>query len=247
LVIKRITAVVIKLWGDAQIKLYGSYATGLWLPSSDLDVVILPGDEAPVSGVRSALHWLACVLGKKAWTQSVRVIHNTKVPVIKLVAIVNDTQICVDITYCVEEGKATPHTGLLSNHLVRQYISTLPELRPLALVIKQFLIEKGLSQTYTGGLSSYCLVLMLVSYLQEQPDAHVKSGSQPPTQPPPFTVRSESAANLNVLSESGAIKVAKSAAKSRHPEIGVRSHPLLPLALHLCASKQERGNIHHST
>jgi DNA polymerase sigma len=86
------------------------------------------------------------------------VIHNTKVPVIKLVAIVNDAQICVDITYCVEEGKATPHTGLLSNHLVRQYISTLPELRPLALVIKQFLIEKGLSQTYTGGLSSYCLV-----------------------------------------------------------------------------------------
>jgi DNA polymerase sigma len=30
-------------------------------------------------------------------------------------------------------------------------------LRPLALVLKQFLFERALSNPYTGGLSSYCL------------------------------------------------------------------------------------------
>ena len=40
---------------------------------------------------------------------------------------------------------------------------------PFVSSLKQFLYERGLASTYTGGLNSYCLVLMLVAYLQSRP------------------------------------------------------------------------------
>lgn len=42
--------------------------------------------------------------------------------------------------------------------------------RPLVLVLKQFLQDRGLLTAYTGGLSSYSLFLMVTRYLQEQPN-----------------------------------------------------------------------------
>lgn len=33
-----------------------------------------------------------------------------------------------------------------------------PAVTPLALVLKQFLADRSLDQSYSGGLSSYCLV-----------------------------------------------------------------------------------------
>ena len=39
---------------------------------------------------------------------------------------------------------------------------------PLALVLKQFLKEHSLNHAYTGGLSSYCLVLLLTAFLKRQ-------------------------------------------------------------------------------
>jgi hypothetical protein len=42
-------------------------------------------------------------------------------------------------------------------------------IRPLVLVLKQFLLDRGLLTAYTGGLSSYCLFLMVTRYCQEQP------------------------------------------------------------------------------
>lgn len=46
-------------------------------------------------------------------------------------------------------------------------------LPPLTLVLKQFLVEKGLNDAYTGGLSSYGIVLMITSFLQARQVCHV--------------------------------------------------------------------------
>lgn len=82
-----------------------------------------------------------------------------------------------------------PHTGLASASLVKYYIAKLPLLKPLTLVLKQLLYDRygclprclflhtlpnpqhastrrGLSDTYSGGLGSFCLLMMVVSYLQ---------------------------------------------------------------------------------
>jgi hypothetical protein len=57
------------------------------------------------------------------------------------------------------------HTGLFAVTLVRQYVKVFPILRPVVVVLKAILFVKGLHNTYTGGLSSYCLTLMVVTFL----------------------------------------------------------------------------------
>mmetsp|Transcript_9779 Transcript_9779/g.23026 ORF Transcript_9779/g.23026 Transcript_9779/m.23026 type:complete len:256 (+) Transcript_9779:162-929(+) len=61
--------------------------------------------------------------------------------------------------------------------MVSQILDELPLIRPLVLVLKQFLLDRGLLTAYTGGLSSYCLFLMVARYLQEQPSSYGDCGS----------------------------------------------------------------------
>ena len=41
-----------------------------------------------------------------------------------------------------------------------------PYLKHLVLVLKQFLLQRDLNEVFTGGISSYSLILMVVSFLQ---------------------------------------------------------------------------------
>ncbi|CAN0272808.1 unnamed protein product [Ectocarpus sp. 12 AP-2014] len=77
----------------------------------------------------------------------------------------------VDVSF---EGQG--HNGQAANQLVKDLVDGFPALRPLALLLKQFMMEKGLSVSYTGGLSSYALTLMVARYLQEQ-TSQMDSGS----------------------------------------------------------------------
>lgn len=62
-----------------------------------------------------------------------------------------------------------------------------PPLRPLVLVVKAFLRQKGLNEVYTGGLSSYSIFLMVLAHLQAErlvpPDG---STPDPSAQYPPL-------------------------------------------------------------
>ncbi|CAN6809240.1 unnamed protein product [Brassica oleracea var. botrytis] len=62
--------------------------------------------------------------------------------------------------------KTPSHTGLQTTQLVFQF----PAATPLALVLKQFLADRTLDQSYSGGLSSYCLVsrLLITRFLQHE-------------------------------------------------------------------------------
>jgi DNA polymerase sigma len=51
---------------------------------------------------------------------------------------------------------------------VTPQVRALPPLRPLVLVIKAMLKEAGLNEVFTGGLSSYSLVNMVVAHLQAE-------------------------------------------------------------------------------
>ena len=61
--------------------------------------------------------------------------------------------------------------------MVAAILDELPLIRPLMLVLKNFLLDRGLLTAYTGGLSSYSLFLMLARYLQEQLPSSGDSGS----------------------------------------------------------------------
>jgi hypothetical protein len=67
----------------------------------------------------------------------------------------------VDLSLGVENGAAAV------SFMTRQ-VRALPPLRPLVLVIKAMLKEAGLNEVFTGGLSSYSLVNMVVAHLQAE-------------------------------------------------------------------------------
>lgn len=58
------------------------------------------------------------------------------------------------------------HRGLSTCAFIRGLVNELTLLTPLALVIKQFLVMKGLNSPYNGGLSSYGTVLLIAYLLQ---------------------------------------------------------------------------------
>ena len=72
---------------------------------------------------------------------------------------------------------AQEHHGLEALDMIQNTLEELPVIRPLVLVMKQFLLDRGLLTAYTGGLSSYCLFLMVTRYCQEQSPTWCDCGS----------------------------------------------------------------------
>ena len=180
---------VLSLWPGCSVHSYGSFMTGLSLPSSDLDIVLL---NVPLEGKQAMLMLATLLKSQHSWVVSLNAIDTARVPVIKVTARVDGQQVVVDITFdqatdtTAEYQPGAPflvphfppsspvsppavHSGVASVDLLCHYIAIFPALRPLCLILKQFLYERGLASTYTGGLNSYCLVLMLVAYLQSRP------------------------------------------------------------------------------
>jgi len=177
---KRLTTLVTTLWPRAQVKIYGSFATNLCLPSSDLDFVIClpavhkntpadaPGDLEGRNAINeSNQKLLARKLKSESWIEprSIKIIERTAVPVISVATKdVKSQSIKLDISFDSPE-----HHGMTAIKLVTDVMDHYPLVRPLVLVLKQFLLDKGLLTAYTGGLSSYCVFLMATRYLQENP------------------------------------------------------------------------------
>lgn len=167
--IDHIARCVTAIWPQATVTRFGSFATGLWLPSSDVDVVVLgvldvvDSADAIADGV-AALEAIARGLrGQRDWVKRIDVVRGAKVPVAKLE--LQARGLHVDIS--IENGHT--HRGIEASTLVRRYVRELPLLRPLVLALKQFLREKALNDAFTGGLSSYAVTLLAVFLLEHEP------------------------------------------------------------------------------
>ncbi|XP_039844406.1 uncharacterized protein LOC120704174 isoform X4 [Panicum virgatum] len=232
--VKRVTRCLQVLWPRSRTNLFGSNATGLALPTSDVDLVVSlppvrnlePIKEAGIlegrNGIKeTCLQHAARCLTNQDWVRSdsLKTVENTAIPVIMLVADVpcdtntfNEYSSVLDSSqeYSVnvlgEQGspprsetsssegsnmlvssklnkddcdtvqsirfdisfKSPSHTGLQTTELIRELTQQFPAVVPLALILKKFLADRSLDHPYSGGLSSYCLVLLIVRFLQHE-------------------------------------------------------------------------------
>jgi len=170
-IVQRVRCSVGRWWSSAEIKVYGSIATGLCIPESDLDLVV----NIPDNGGGSPVHLLAGELKGQVWVERLQAIYTAKVPVIKLVT----ENLPVDITFDVRsvnpansyahtdlDHHNSSHTGLATCGYITRLKKDYPALEPLVLILKQYLYCVMLNSTFTGGLASYSLVLMVASYLK---------------------------------------------------------------------------------
>ncbi|XP_054719533.1 terminal nucleotidyltransferase 4B-like [Uloborus diversus] len=151
-VIEHISSIVHALWPYAIVEVFGSFRTGLYLPSSDIDMVIIGEWKGlPLSTLSEELTKNGIL------SSDITIIANATVPIVRLLH--SPSRIRVDISFNVTNG-------VKAAHLIKSLMKKYPALPKLILVLKQFLIQRGLNEVYNGGMSSYCLTLLIVSQLQ---------------------------------------------------------------------------------
>ncbi|KAJ3593621.1 hypothetical protein NHX12_005955 [Muraenolepis orangiensis] len=152
-VVDRIKEVIHDLWPSAEVQVFGSFSTGLYLPTSDIDLVVFgKWETAPLWTLEAALRER-----NVADENSIKVLDKATVPIIKLTD--SFTEVKVDISFNVR-------SGVKAAQLIKEFKEKYPVLPYLVLVLKQFLLQRDLNEVFTGGIGSYSLFLMAVSFLQ---------------------------------------------------------------------------------
>ncbi|XP_071771845.2 terminal nucleotidyltransferase 4A-like [Centroberyx gerrardi] len=155
-VVNRIEGVIKDLWPTARVEIFGSFSTGLYLPTSDIDLVVFgKWDHPPLQELEQALR-----KHNVAGPYPIKVLDKATVPIIKLTD--HETEVKVDISFNVE-------TAVRAAQLIKSYLKRYTVLPPLIFVLKQFLLQRDLNEVFTGGISSYSLILMAISFLQLHP------------------------------------------------------------------------------
>ena len=215
--IKQVTRLVEETFGECRVEVFGSQATGLYLPSSDVDLVVhltqdstkekksgkkRKRDEKNLSRKQleaiemeeftkdlkqgkvstkehqaasenlSVYQRLSETLKKHHVQHSFRlsyleVIENTRIPVVKFTHA--ESKVSVDVCFNQEGGvEAAKYMNTCQEQI--------PALRPLVFVLKYFLVSRGMNETYTGGMGSFLMQLLIVSYLQQRRREECNSG-----------------------------------------------------------------------
>ncbi|XP_076864584.1 terminal nucleotidyltransferase 4A isoform X2 [Brachyhypopomus gauderio] len=155
-VVDRIESVIKELWPNADVQIFGSFSTGLYLPTSDIDLVVFgKWERPPLQQLEQALR-----KNRVAEPHSIKVLDKATVPIIKLTD--QETEVKVDISFNVE-------TGVKAARFIKDYVKKFTVLPYLIFVLKQFLLQRDLNEVFTGGISSYSLILMVISFLQLHP------------------------------------------------------------------------------
>ncbi|TVU35597.1 hypothetical protein EJB05_17495, partial [Eragrostis curvula] len=152
--VQAVSDVVKHIWPQCKVEVFGSFRTGLYLPTSDIDVVIF---DSKVKTPQVGLYALAKALSQKGVAKKIQVIAKARVPIVKFVE--RKSGIAFDISFDVDGGPQAAD-------FIKESVKKLPALRPLCMILKVFLHQRELNEVYTGGIGSYALLTMLITHLQ---------------------------------------------------------------------------------
>lgn len=156
--IMKLRRAVKRLWPDSSLHVFGSYATDLYLPGSDIDCVIK--SESGNKEHRSYLYELSRYLKSNRIAKQVEVIAHARVPIIKFVDVESDLHIDVSFERV---------NGIQVAKIIRGWLDDTPGLRELVLIVKQFLKSRRLNDVHTGGLGGMSIVCLMYSFLYLHP------------------------------------------------------------------------------
>jgi non-canonical poly(A) RNA polymerase PAPD5/7 len=157
-VIGRLKKSIGMFWPATETHVFGSCATDLYLPGSDIDMVVVShtGDYES----RSRLYQLSSFLRNKKLAKDIEVIAKAKVPIIKFV----DPEFNIHIDISFERTN-----GIAAAKKIRKWLSSTPGLRELVLIVKQFLRSRKLNNVHVGGLGGYATILLCYHFLALHP------------------------------------------------------------------------------
>ena len=160
-VLEKLTSLINKyvtesLGSDYNIKVYGSRATKLCLPLSDIDIVI----SSPNFKSYSPLFTLYQYLQNQNFYLKINYIGSTQVPLIKIVTKNEYNNLSLDIS--LEDAK---HYGVECVNYIKNMMQKYEILTPMTLAVKNILLKATLNDPYKGGLSSYGVILLILNFI----------------------------------------------------------------------------------
>lgn len=156
----------------AQLKPFGSFASGLYLPTADIDLVLLSTNfmrtGTKTFGQRKGQIYAFAAFLKGldiAVPNSIETIAHARVPILKFVDKL--TGLRVDLSFDND-------SGLLANDTFQRWKSEFPAMPLIVSIIKQFLLLRGLNEVPTGGLGGFSITCLVTSLLQHLPHGHAE-------------------------------------------------------------------------
>ncbi|ETV77286.1 hypothetical protein H257_08734 [Aphanomyces astaci] len=147
-------ACVQQVWPHALVLVFGSFATGLEGPQSDVDGSVIGSVEMST--------WIAPASSSERFVSEECILHDVK-------------QIYPH--HALQHlRQPTNWRGIETSVYVQKLVHSFPELTPLVLVVKQFLHHHHLHNGFSDGLTSYRLTLMVASLLQDDYHSHRHDG-----------------------------------------------------------------------
>jgi len=145
-----------KIWPSCKVQVFGSFFTGISLPNGDVDMVVTKMTDEPSVAMKK----LGELLLASGEVSSLELIEAAKVPVLKV-----RSQACglrADVVFNQPDG-------IKSSEWVRDRLEEYPQMRPMIVFLKYFLLQRGLHETYTGGMGSYLLCNLVLHFCQRHP------------------------------------------------------------------------------
>ncbi|ORX33588.1 hypothetical protein BD324DRAFT_584918 [Kockovaella imperatae] len=158
-IIELISRTVKRTWPEAEVHPFGSWQTQLYLPSGDIDLVVTT-NRLTVSNKAKLLAELARAMRMAYLTDVVAIISKARVPIIKFVT----TQGSLNVDISLNQTN-----GINAGMIINKYLEILPGARQLIVVVKAFLSQRSMNEVYTGGLGSYSVICLVISFLQVHP------------------------------------------------------------------------------
>jgi non-canonical poly(A) RNA polymerase PAPD5/7 len=169
--ILKVTYLINEISYDFDVKLDGSYANNLSLPWSNIDIILI--NKNPQNRTEMALiQKLFINMKNKDWIKKYLFEEPIKkmFPVIKILTVDKYLNINIDISF-QDDFKYIQ----MKINLINKFLKENAVLKPLMLALKTILKNANLNNPNSGGLSSYGLILMIVSYIQNQKENNIFS------------------------------------------------------------------------
>ncbi|KAI5866043.1 hypothetical protein GGS23DRAFT_603457 [Durotheca rogersii] len=167
---------VIKMkWPDADVLPFGSFMSGLYLPTADMDISVCSNSFIdhgnPVYDRKKDLWALRSHLlyHRVPYQGQVEMILHAKVPLVKYKDA--KTALKVDMSFEKLDGYRAINTFL-------QWKEKYPAMPTLVSIIKQFLLMRGLNEPVNGGIGGFSVICLVVNLLNQMPQ--VQSGAMKP-------------------------------------------------------------------
>jgi non-canonical poly(A) RNA polymerase PAPD5/7 len=143
------------------LQMYGSRATKLCLPWSDIDYVISYTIDSHNDPLKILYEYLKTI--PERFFVDMKYIFSAAVPVLKIYTNDDYHKISLDISMENQE-----HHGEECVNYIKEKIKEFEVLTPMTFALKTLLQKAFLNDPYKGGLSSYGVILLIIHFLSVQ-------------------------------------------------------------------------------